>query len=136
MKYKKDFLLTSLIKYFLGNAFSERQNQIHLCKSKKNSVVLAKYLSTRTSRPITSLFLFHFQIGQASKITAAVSSSLRRNSATIEDENFHFNDYLNNSSSKNKDQSTILDDNLGNFQNFTNGSNDGTSVRSDNNSHT
>ena len=136
MKYKKDFLFISLIKYFLDNAFSKRQNQIHLHESKENSVVLAKYLSTRTSRPTTSPFLSHFQNGQASKNTAAVFSSLRRNSATIEDEDFHFSNYLNNSSSKNKNQTAILDNYLGDFQNFTHRSNNGTSVRSDNNSNT
>lgn len=85
--------------YFLGNAFSEHQNHIRFRESEENSIALAKYLSTRISRPKTSTnCLSHFQNSQAPENTAAVSSS-RRNSATIEDEDFHFSDYLNNSGS-------------------------------------
>lgn len=98
---------------FFGNAISEHPNQIRLCESEENSIVLAKYLSTRMNRPTTPpTSLLHSQNSQASENLAAVSSASRR------------------------DSETIVNDNLGDPQNSGGTSDEDTSVSNNNKSET
>ncbi|MCJ1343435.1 hypothetical protein MMC31_001628, partial [Peltigera leucophlebia] len=119
------------------NAISEHQNQIRLRKSEENSIILAKYLSSRINRPTTPpTSLLHSQNSQASENLAAVSSASRRDSETIVNNNFHFSDYLNNSGGEEEDQSVNQDDNLDNPQNSGGTSDEDTSVSSNDNPKT
>lgn len=73
--------------------------------SEKNSVILAKYLSTHTNRLTTSILSVSYI-----KNSRAVDTVAEKNPTIIEDYNFHFNDYLNDSDNENKDQSTSSND--------------------------
>lgn len=53
----------------------------------------------------------------------------------IEDEDFYFSNYLNNSGSKDEDPSAVLDNNLGNSHNLINKNNKDTFIRGNNDSN-
>lgn len=78
--------------------------------------MLAKYLSTHRSRLTTSTsFASHIPNSRAAKNSAA-----EKNPAIIEDEDFHFSDYLNDSDDENKDQSALPNDHQSSCQNSVN----------------
>ncbi len=60
-------------KVLFKQCISKNQNPMSLCEREKNTIVLAKYQSTHTSRPTTShIFPLYFQNSQAPENIAAV----------------------------------------------------------------
>lgn len=67
--------------------------------------MLAKYFSIHTNRLTTSnSSTFHITN------SSTENTITKKNSAIIEDDNFHFSDYLNDLDNKNKDQSILPND--------------------------
>ena len=75
--------------------------------------MLAKYFSTYTNRPTTSN-------SSTSHITNSLAENTvaEKNLATIEGDNVHFSDYLNDSDNENEDQSAPPNDHQRNTQNL------------------
>ena len=83
-------------------------------KSEKNSIALAKYLSTRINRPLISpTAVTRSQNNQVSTNLTRVSPAPETNFTTSENDKFHSNDYPKSLAEEKKNQDTDSDATLG-----------------------
>lgn len=83
-------------------------------KSEKNSIALAKYLSTRMNRPpISPTAVTRSQNNQVSTNLTGVSQALETDFTTSENDNFHSNDHPKSLAEEEQNQDTDSDATLG-----------------------
>ena len=91
--------------------------------------MLAKYLST----PISRLTTATSSVSYVTNSRAAKNTAAEKNPVTIEDDNFHFSDYLNDSDDQNKDQSALPNDHQSSSRNSVNRSDETPFIESEGN---